>query len=323
MLGVVSTIEPSKMLSGLTDVECDGLAADDSLLEQRILRSLDAVLEAMKLEPIGDDLFRVAPPPGQAFERVFGGQLLAQALRAASATVAGKNPNSLYATFVEAGDLDADIVLAVDRVRDGRSMATRGVTVRQDGRVKLSATVSFHNNPVGPDVAGPLAVGAQPGQLPRIQDWAGKLPEERREHGRSWIERPPPVEIRMSDAPTFLGGPSAAGPRSHWMRPPRDIGDDPSLHAALLVYASDYFLVDTVFRAHPDGAGPGKFGGYSLDHAIWLHRPVSFDQWHTHTQEAVALVGERGLARGSIHDLNGRLIATTMQEVLVRPRRRV
>ena len=87
----------------------------------------------------------------------------------------------------------------------------------------------------------------------------------------------------------------------------------------VLAYASDFFLMDMIFRAHPAGLGPGSANGLSLDHAIWFHRPVRFDRWHLHTQEAVTIVGDRGLARGAIHDADGRLTASVMQEVLVRP----
>jgi acyl-CoA thioesterase-2 len=139
------------------------------------------------------------------------------------------------------------------------------------------------------------------------------------EYGRHWIEQPPPVEMRLPEAPSFLGG-SLAGPtRSHWMRAPPDLGADPVLNAVLLAYASDFFLMDMVFHSHPGAGGPGRANGLSLDHAIWFHRPVQFDQWHLHTQETVAIVGERGLARGTIHDAEGRLTATVMQEVLVLP----
>jgi acyl-CoA thioesterase-2 len=104
------------------------------------------------------------------------------------------------------------------------------------------------------------------------------------------------------------------------MRPPRPVEGDQLLQAALLAYGSDFFLMDMIFRAHPSEMGPGRANGLSVDHAIWFHRAVQFDDWHLHTQEAVAVLGDRGLARGAIHDLEGRLVATDMQEVLVRPR---
>jgi acyl-CoA thioesterase-2 len=103
------------------------------------------------------------------------------------------------------------------------------------------------------------------------------------------------------------------------MRVPRDCGDDPLLHAALLAYASDFLLMDMVFHAHPAAGGLGRSNGLSLDHAIWFHRPVRFDRWHLHTQEAVAIAGDTGLARGTIHDESGYLAATVMQEILVLP----
>jgi acyl-CoA thioesterase-2 len=285
-------------------------------LETAIHASLDGLLQALDLRPVGDDRFQVPSEPGRLFDRVYGGQLLAQALIAASATVAGKDPHSLHAVFVAGGAPDQSVELAVERVRDGRSVSTRRVTVFQADRPVLVAIASFHENPAGPDVGGAIPATPPPEDVPLLQHWAQHRPDEAG-HARSWIERPPPLEMRIGEAPTFLGGAPANGTRSHWMRIPRRVGDDPALHAALLTYASDFFLMDMVFRAHPDGVG--RFAGYSLDHAIWLHRPTRFDQWHLHTQESLAIVGDRGLARGAIHDATGNLVASVMQEVLVRP----
>jgi acyl-CoA thioesterase-2 len=103
------------------------------------------------------------------------------------------------------------------------------------------------------------------------------------------------------------------------MRLPRDVGDDPLLHTVLLAYASDYFLLDMAFRSYPERIPPGAVTTFSLDHALWFHQPVRFDHWHLHTQETVAVAGHRALVRGAIHDLDGRLVATAMQEVLLRP----
>lgn len=123
----------------------------------------------------------------------------------------------------------------------------------------------------------------------------------------------------MEEAPTFLGGEAGAGPRTHWMRLPRSVGDDALLQSALLAYASDLLLMDVVFRSHPDGPGVGRFAGFSLDHAIWFHQPTRFDLWHTHEQRTAALTGGNGLAHGRIRDQSGRLVASVMQEVLVLP----
>jgi acyl-CoA thioesterase-2 len=103
------------------------------------------------------------------------------------------------------------------------------------------------------------------------------------------------------------------------MRVAGEVGDDALLHTALLAYASDFFLLDMAYRAHPEPVADTAFVGWSLGHALWLHRPVRFDGWHLHTQETLAIAGHRGLVRGAIHDLDGRLVASVSQEVLVRP----
>jgi acyl-CoA thioesterase-2 len=283
-------------------------------LDERIQIGLDALLRALELEPIGHDRFRVVGEPGR-FDRVFGGQTLAQALTAAAATVEGKEPQSLHAYFVAGGESGHPLELAVERVRDGRSMATRRVSVVQGDRVVLIALASFHDNPDpnGVTVQRDPPATAPPEELPRLQEWVREPRDE------FWVDYPPPLDIRIGESLSFLGEPSDGDQRSHWMRLPRDVGDDPTLHAALLTYASDYFLLDAVFRAHPARTAPHSLTGTSLDHAIWLHRPVRFDQWHVHTQECVVIAGDRGLARGMIHDAGGLLVATVLQEVLARP----
>ena len=284
----------------------------DRSLEQRILHGLERLLQALELEPLGDDRYGVIAEPGR-FDRIFGGQLLAQALVAAAATVDGKAPQSLHAYFVEGGAPGEPLELAVERVRDGRSMSTRHTTVTQGDRSLLTAIVSFHANPEGVEVADPPPEVPAPDELPRLQDWV------RGPHASYWVDYPPPLDIRIGEPLSFLGEPSGATIRSHWMRVPRNIGDDPLLHAALLTYASDYFLLDMAFRSHPQRRTPATLTGTSLDHSIWIHRPVRFDEWHLHTQDLVAISGHRGLARGAIHDPDGHLVASVMQEVLVRP----
>ncbi len=294
--------------------------SDDTDIDAAILGSLDDLLRCLEMEPVGVDHYRVPSGVVQMFDRVYGGQLLAQALIGAGRTVEGKAAHSLHAAFVRAGIPGGPIDVVVKRVRDGRTMATREVSVLQGGDALLVGFASFHDNGDWPDVT-PVAPGTpHPEDTPRLQEWARRLPPELGESGRHWIDRPPPLELRLSEPPAFLGGRSSAAPRSHWMRPPRPVGGNELVHAALLAYASDFFLMDMVFRAHPDELGPGRANGFSVDHAIWFHRPPHFEDWHQHTQEALAVVGDRGLARGAIHDQSGRLVASVMQEVLVRPR---
>jgi acyl-CoA thioesterase-2 len=240
-------------------------------------------------------------------------------LFAAGVTANGKEPHSFHAYFVEAGTPDRPMELSVERVRDGRSFSTRRVNVLQDGRTLLTALASFHFGPSSPERSDPAPAAPAPESVPRLQDWARALPAERREHGRSWLERPPPLDLRIGEPPTFLGGRSADGGRTHWMRLPREVGDDPLLHATLLAYASDYLLLDMVPRSHPEPTTLEGYTGFSLDHALWFHRPVRFDRWHLHSQHTRAIAGHRGLVGGAIHDDAGRLVASVMQEVLVRP----
>jgi acyl-CoA thioesterase-2 len=280
--------------------------------------ALDGLLRALELETLGGDRFRAHSERGR-FDRIFGGQTLAQALLAAGATVTDKRPDSLHAYFVETGAPGEPVDLAVDRVRDGRSVSVRRVTVAQAGRPLLVLMASFHVNRASPQLAAPPPPAPRPETLPTIQDWARAASPERVPLARSWIERPPPIELRIGEPPRFMGGPAAKETRSHWMRAPQDLGGDPLLHAALLAYASDFFLLDMAYRNHPESAAADTFLGWSLGHALWLHRPVRFDGWHLHSQETLAISGERGLVRGAIHDADGQLVASAIQEVLVRP----
>jgi acyl-CoA thioesterase-2 len=292
-------------------------------LDDRILASLDGLLRALELSPAGDDRF-LAPPEPDRFTRVFGGQTVAQALLAAGETVDGPTarhlaPHSLHAYFVQAGVADQAVEVAVERVRDGRSMATRRSTVTQGDRTLLVALASFHDNPDEPELVEPPPAAPDPHQLPLLQDWLEDLPPALEGHGRAWVDHPPPLDLRIGEAPTFLGGSPTDGSRAHWMRLPRDVGDDALLHTVLLAYATDYLLLDMAFRSYPGEMPPGGFAAVSVDHALWFHRPVRFDRWHLYTQETVALTGHRGLVRGAVHDEDGRRVATVMQEVLVRP----
>lgn len=197
-------------------------------------------------------------------------------------------------------------------------MAARRITVAQAGEPLLIAMVSFHDNPTEPEFAEPASHGPHPDELPRLQDWVDSAPPELVDRARTWISRPPPLDIRIAEPTCFFGGARAAGPRSHWMRLPRDVGDDPVLHSVLLAYSSDYLLLDMALRSHPKPVSVESSTAFSLDHSIWLHRPVRFDRWHSHTAEVVAISGHRGLVRGAIHDIDGHLVASTSQEVLIR-----
>jgi acyl-CoA thioesterase II len=287
---------------------------DVDVFRSAIDASLDDLLAALEVRSCGNDCFTVEPARSGRPDRVFGGQLLAQAVVGATATVTGKDIHSLHASFLRAGTPGAPLRVQVSRLRDGRSIATREVAVLEAGEPLLVAIASFAGFHAEPDVAAVrMPDVVPPEETPTLQALVGEAPS-----GRQWIERPPALDLRLVELPSFLTGVSADSPRSHWMRLPRDVGAGHGLNAALLAYASDYFLMDMLFRLHPRVLGPGRANGFSLDHAIWFHRPARFDSWHLHTQEAIALVGDRGVARGGIHDASGRYVASVAQEVLLR-----
>lgn len=287
-------------------------------MEKAILGSLDKLEQALQLEQQGENRFQ-ATNEGDRFGRIFGGQLLAQAMYAASATVDHHAPHSLHAYFLQTGDSRRPVEIVVGHVRDGRSMATRQVSVAQGDRTLLTALASFHSNPAEPEMTHEQAGVAPPEEMPLLQHWVHQVPPQMRRNAQTWIDVPPALEMRIAEPTTFLGGAQTSGPRSHWMRLPRRIADDPALHSAMLTYASDYLLLDMALRCHPQPADYTSIAAVSLDHAIWLHRPVHFDEWHLYTQEIAAIVGHRATVRGTIRDADGHVVATTAQEVLIRP----
>jgi acyl-CoA thioesterase-2 len=285
---------------------------DDATLD-----SLDSLLRALVLEPAGGDRFVLTSEAPPRFDHVFGGQQVAQALLAAGATVDGLAPFSIHAYFADRGAVDRPIVASVERVRDGRTLAVRRVTLSQGERTLLTAIAAFHDNPTEPERSTPAPVVAPPDELPTLLDWARSAPPERDRSARIWVDNPPPLEVRTGEPHAFLGGAQASTRRSHWLRLPRPVGDDDGLHAVLLTYASDYFLLDMGVRAHPDPNGWLGVNGISLDHTVWLHRPVRFDHWHLYTQDTIALAGHRALVQGTLHDQEGHLVATVAQDCLL------
>ncbi|MFO7163333.1 MAG: thioesterase family protein [Mycolicibacterium hassiacum] len=285
------------------------------------LRALDTLEQVLELEPTGPDRFRAGSEPNR-FGRIFGGQLLAQAMTAAAATVPEHRPSGIHALFVRGGDETVPVDLIVERTRDGRTMSTRRVGVQQAGRTVLTAMVSFAEP--GPDADaddGPVtAPEVDPESIPLLQDWLHTAPPELLRIGRVWTDVPPAVEMRIAEAPIFFGGDQKPGERTLWMRLPRTVADRPGLHEVLLTYASDYLLVDMAFRNHPEPLAVGAYSGVTVDHAVWLHRPVRFDQWLGHVTRTVGFGGNRALVQGRIIDAAGRHVASTAQEVLIRAR---
>lgn len=303
----------------MSDADLTGPLRDSGTqLEKAILSALDTLERALQLQPFGANTFQ-ASNEADRFGRIFGGQLLAQAIYAASTTVDQHTPHSLHAYFLQTGDSSRPVEIEVRHVRDGRSMATRQVSVSQGDRTLLTALASFHSNVPEPELSPePLKV-PPPEEMPLLQHWVDRVPQAMRRNAQTWIDAPPALEMRIDEPTTFLGGRQTSNPRSHWMRLPRNIADTPALHTALLAYASDYLMLDMALRSHPHPADYAAVAAVSLDHAIWMHRPVDFHEWHLYTQETAAIAGHRAMVRGVIRDTAGHTVASTAQEVLVRP----
>lgn len=256
--------------------------------------------ELLDLSPIDDDRF-AARSPIDGLPRLFGGQVIAQALRAACLTVEeGRRPHSLHAYFMRPGRPGVPLELAVERSRDGRSFATRSVTVIQDGEEILVLIASFHVSEPGAQwqseapalLPGPDEVGHLPSPLPHF------------------------LSARAFEIRPIVSG--DGGPRLHpcWIRLREPVGDDLDLHACALAFASDLGVAGS---ARMPGAPWGRFSGASLDHALWLHRPVRADQWLLFSVQATTNFGARGLGIGTMHTEAGILVASLAQEALLRP----
>ena len=261
----------------------------------------------MTLEPHGPDTF-VGVGPRYPWGGVYGGQIVAQALRAAAMTVGpAYRVHSLHAFFIRRGDADEPIRFEVDRLRDGRSFVTRAVVARQAGGAILNLSASFQVDEAATDVEA--AAG------PEVSD-AGSAPPT------SWS---PMFDRRFVATPgpgraTATPGPGRA---TAWLRMNHPIGDDPVLHACALAYLSDDLPTDAVARLHPDGGGEwveGDWMSASLDHAIWFHRPAPSDDWQLQDFRCHGLLSSRGLAIGQVFGVDGTHLATVAQEVLLRRR---
>ena len=291
---------------------------------EKMSRQTDAfqeLIQLMELEALEVNMFRgVSRDIGT--ERVFGGQILAQALLAASHTVEGRSAHSLHGYFLRAGDHKAPVVYNVEHTREGRSFCSRRVSAIQHGRPIFTLGASFQVEEEGlehqfdmPEVAGPEDV--QPlHQLPG--DEFEHLPENM----QRWLDRFGPFEFR----PVRGADPDDCSPqppyKDIWFKLHGDLKGNPGLNRALLAYVSDFHLVGTATLPHGISWTQGNLMLASLDHAMWFHREFSLDDWLLYSCDSPSAQGGRGLARGMIYDRRGRLVASTAQEGVVRVRKK-
>jgi acyl-CoA thioesterase-2 len=282
--------------------------------------ALDNLLSILDLEPLEENLFR-GRSPQQGWQRVYGGQVLGQALVAAVRTVpAERIAHSLHAYFLLGGDPSRPIVYDVERVRDGRSFTTRRVTAIQHGRPMFVMSVSFHAAEPGLDHQSDMPDVPPPEDLPNESQLKDKLLDQLPENMKSYWERERPIEVRPVDVSRYFAREKRAPEQLVWMRASGRLPDAFPLHQCVLAYASDFTLLDTALIAHGKLMFDTDIQLASLDHALWFHRPFRADEWLLYAQDSPSSHSSRGFCRGSVYTREGALVASVAQEGLMRLR---
>jgi len=279
------------------------------------------LLKLLELEQLEVCLFR-----GESRDigspQVFGGQVLGQALTAASATVEGRVVHSLHAYFLRRGDFNAPIVYQVDRALDGHSFSNRRVVAIQHGAQIFNMTASFQVVEEGLEHQLEIPHVPPPESLPDSSRPPPELIQRMPERVRRFFEQPRPFEFRLVQPMEHLHSRLATAPaRQVWFRAVGRLPDDEKLHRSLLAYVSDFFLLETATLPHGMSVLSNSVVMASIDHAMWYHRPLRVDDWLLYAVDSPSASGARGFARASVFTQDGRLVASTAQEGLVRIKR--
>jgi acyl-CoA thioesterase-2 len=283
-------------------------------------RVLEELLELLKLEPIEENLFR-GRSQDLGFRQLFGGQVLGQALSAASRTVEPeRRVHSLHGYFLRPGDASLPVVYTVDRVRDGGSFTTRRVVAIQKGQPIFTVMASFHGEEPGyshqarmPDVKGPEGI---PTEMELLSQHAHRFPERLREKFLS--EKP--IEMRPVTHVDWFAPETREPLKYVWFRANGELPDDPQVHRYLLAYASDFNLITTAMQPHGVTVVQRNIQVASLDHALWFHGELRMNEWLLYAMDSPWAGGGRGLSRGHIFTRDGKLVASVAQEGLIRLR---
>ena len=276
-----------------------------------------SLLSLLDVAPQGQDRFQ-ATSPANGWKRVFGGQVVGQALAAAVRTVDGRDPHSLHGYFILGGDPSTPIDYEVDRIRDGGSFSTRRVQARQRGEVIFSMIASFHKHEPGFEHTIPMPQVTQPEQLPNEAALREKLPIGL----RGFVDLTWPVEMRIVDIERYLDPNTPRAAHRIWMRARDKLPADlpMAMHQCVLAFASDYSLLETGLIGHGMLIADPRVMAASLDHAIWFHRPFRADEWLLYVQDSPSAQDARAFCKGSIFTRDGVLVASVAQEGLLRLR---
>ena len=283
---------------------------------------LNELLELLQLEQIEANIFR-GPSQDLGFGRIFGGQAIGQALSAARQTVApDRHVHSFHSYFLREGDANLPIVYNVDCIRDGGSFTTRRVVAIQKGRPIFNMSASFQIDEEGFDHQDDMPTAQDPEKLSSWQEQKEQLKGFIPEAISKKLLADSPIEIRLDEPANPLVPEKRAAVNKVWFKAAGKMPDNPGVHKYLLAYASDFNFLSTSLYPHGINFLDRSIQIASLDHAMWFHRPLRMDEWLLYYVDSPSASGARGLVRGQIFDRQGRLVASTMQEGLIRQRTR-
>jgi acyl-CoA thioesterase II len=276
----------------------------------------DELIEVLDLHHEGDDVF-TGTHPSKNPPRTFGGLLMAQSFVAASRT-RDRNlpPNALSAHFINGGDTAKDMQFQVVRLRDERRFANRRVDVTQDGILLATIMISYLSGGSGlehhveaPDVAGPEAVAPLMDQLRGYED---RVP--------LFVNALQPIEWRYTNEPSWVmrENGNQLDYNRVWMKADGDLPSDPVFHTATMLYSSDTTVLDSIITTHGLSWGYERIFAATVNHSVWFHRQVNFNEWHLYSTSSPVAADSRGLGTGHFFDRSGRPVATVVQEGLVK-----
>ena len=280
---------------------------------------LDDLIKVMTLERLELDLFRgLSRDIGSP--QVFGGQVLGQALVAATATVEERVVHSLHAYFLRRGDFNSPIVYEVDRALDGKHFSSRRVVAIQHGQQIFNMSASFQLAEAGLDHQISMPEVPAPESLADAESYYRAMADKLPAAARRVLEQARPFEFRPVQPPDPLRQAKSAPLKQIWFRAVDKLADDEALHRCLLAYVSDFHLLDTALRPHGISMISPRLTIASIDHAMWFHRSVRVDDWLLYSIDSPSASGARGFTRGSVFSRDGRLVASAAQEGLIRVR---
>jgi len=281
-------------------------------------KAVETLLDILDLERIEQNIYR-GESPDVGWQRVFGGQVIGQALVAAQRTVDEERVvHSLHGYFMRPGDPSVPILYEVDRIRDGKSFTTRRVVAIQHGKAIFSMSASFQIIEQGLEHYVEMPDVKMPEDLPSEKQLADQFIDHAPEGVRKYWQRERPIELRPISLEHYITNKKLEPRQNIWFRATGKLPTDPAVQQAVLAYASDMTLLDTSLFVHGRAVFDPKLQVASLDHSMWFHRPMNMEEWYLYSQDSPNTSGARGFTRGSIYSREGMLVASVAQEGLIR-----